>query len=124
MQFLNSMASENFMSTQKDEAILSFDAFEGDFGAPGDRILANKIVVARRSGPCAHCAQQIKPGETIRTQASKFDGEIMRHRWCQLCCDAMATYFDDEDAPGEQYEARSHRATIANAPTAADLEKS
>lgn len=101
------------MSTESDQAILDFDPFEGDFGAPGDRVFTNKMVIARKEGPCAHCALTIKPGERVRRQTGLFDGELMTHRWCALCCQAMATYYnnddddDEEHEPGDLYESRS-----------------
>lgn len=98
------------MSTT-DELILSFDPFEGDFGEQSDKVLTNKMVVARKEGPCAHCGLQIQKGERVRSQSSKFDGQLMSHRWCALCCAAMVLYFpddDDEDSEvGAEYEARS-----------------
>lgn len=80
------------MST--DQQILDFDPFEGDFGAPGDKIFTNKMVVARKPGPCSHCETEIVKSERVRRQVSKFDGELMTHRWCALCCKAMAAYED------------------------------
>lgn len=103
------------MTQEKDALILEFDPFEGDFGDSGDCVLQNKMVLARKEGPCAHCGSQIKKGERVRSQQSKFDGQLMSHRWCAACCDAMATYYpadDDEDGEiGVEYEARSQ---IAN----------
>lgn len=87
--------------TTKDDAILNFDPFEGDFGIPGDKVFTNKMAIARKPGPCSHCGLQITQGERVRRQTSKFDGELMTHRWCALCCDAMATYdaeLNNEDA--------------------------
>lgn len=87
-----------------DEAnILDFDAFQGDFGAPGDRVLTNKMGIARKPGECQDCGQEIKPGERVRMMSAVFDGELMRYRWCALCCAAMASYEQDH---GEAYEAR------------------
>lgn len=74
------------------DLILSFDPFEGDFGAPGDTVFSNAMVVARKPGPCSHCGLEICKGERVRRQTSKFDGELMTHRWCALCCAAMAAY--------------------------------
>lgn len=101
------------MTSAKDELILEFDPFEGDFGDQGDKVFKNRMVVARKEGPCAHCEMQIKKGERVRSQSSKFDGQLMTHRWCALCCEAMALYFDerdDEEEPGFEYESRSHLA--------------
>ena len=98
-------------TTQADVLILGFDPFEGDFGMPGDKVFSNKMVVARKPGPCAHCDLEIQKGERVRSQSSKFDGELMSHRWCALCCDAMAAYYaqmgDDDRADLPDYELRS-----------------
>ncbi len=97
-----------------DAAILEFDPFEGDFGVPGDTVLSNSMVIARKPGPCSHCGLTICKGERVRRQNSKFDGELMTHRWCALCCAAMAVYDaqtedDDRDALPD-YERRSRLA--------------
>lgn len=86
-----------------DNEILNFDPFAGDFGAPGDRVLSNKMGIARKAGDCQDCGQEIQPGERVRMMTAAFDGELMRYRWCALCCAAMA--LSDEDG-GEAYEAR------------------
>jgi predicted nucleic acid-binding Zn ribbon protein len=106
------------MTTQStDDAVLSFDPFEGDFGIPGDKIFSNRMAIARKPGPCSHCGTDIAKGERIRRQTSKFDGELMTHRWCALCCTAMASYdteacdADRDDLP--EYEKRSGLATRA-----------
>ena len=75
-----------------DQQILDFDPFEGDFGSPGDKVFTKRMVVARKPGPCSHCKAEIVKGERVRRQVSKFDGELMTHRWCALCCAAMANY--------------------------------
>lgn len=94
-----------------DDLILSFDPFEGDFGAPGDKVFSNAMVVARKPGPCSHCGLEICTGERVRRQTSKADGELMAHRWCALCCAAMAAYDtqleDDERDELPDYELRS-----------------
>lgn len=74
-----------------EEACLRADPFEGDFGAPGDRILRNKIVDARKDGPCSTCDNGIKRGDRIRIMAAIFDGSMMYYRWCPVCCGEMAT---------------------------------
>lgn len=91
------------MQMTDDEKTLTFNPFEGDFGDQRDRVLKNKMGVARKAGECDNCAQQIQPGERIRLMAALFDGELMSYRWCALCCAAMATCADDN---GEAYEAR------------------
>lgn len=92
------------MNTQaKEQAILDFDPFEGDFGGPGDCVLSNKIVTARKPGPCSHCEQEIKPGERVRSMAAKF-GDFMSYRWCAACCAVMAdvdNYLESDDELAE-----------------------
>lgn len=94
-----------------DDLVLEFDTFEGDFGTPGDKVFSNRMVIARKPGPCSHCGTEITKGERVRRQTSKFDGELMTHRWCALCCGAMANYYaelDDDDRDGlPDYELRS-----------------
>lgn len=95
---------------KQDELILNFDPFEGDFGMPGDKVFTNKMAIARKEGPCSHCGLQIQPSERIRRQTSKFDGELMTHRWCANCCTAMANYdsdVDDDTNELPEYELRS-----------------
>lgn len=73
-----------------DEAsVLQFDPFSGDFGEPGDTILSDKMVTARKAGPCSHCSQEIPPGVRVRSMSAKF-GDFMRYRWCAMCCEVMA----------------------------------
>lgn len=94
-------------SLSNDDLILEFDPFEGDFGMPGDKVFSNKMVIARKPGPCAHCGLKILKKERVRRQASKFDGEMMTHRWCAACCSAMVEYSSCEDGAGDTYEQRS-----------------
>lgn len=98
-------------TSEADRFILDFDPFEGDFGAPGDKVFTNRMAIARKPGPCSHCDMEITKGERVRRQTSKFDGELMTHRWCALCCAAMANYEaeaeDEERDELPEYEARS-----------------
>jgi predicted nucleic acid-binding Zn ribbon protein len=100
-----------------DQKILDFDPFEGDFGTPGDKVFTNRMVTARKPGPCSHCEAEISKGERVRRQVSKFDGELMTHRWCALCCKAMADYEDqscDENRDTlPDYECRRNQAAEA-----------
>ncbi len=91
--------------------VLNYNPFEGDFGAPGDKCLKDKIVTARKGGFCHDCGQEIKPGERIRSAAHIFDGALMGYRWCQLCCEAMALWDTDN---GDAITAR-HALRRANA---------
>jgi hypothetical protein len=99
-----------------EERTLAFNPFDGDFGAPGDTTLSNKMVTARKTGPCSHCGCTICKGERIRSMSAKFDGTLMHYRWCSLCCAAMAKCLADEEhdesddeqpPPWEEYEARA-----------------
>jgi hypothetical protein len=89
------------MNTDSD--ILAANPFEGDFGAPGDRTLKDRLGVARKAGPCHDCRQTIQPGERVRMRSDICDGELMSFRWCALCCSAMALSWTDG---GEAWEAR------------------
>lgn len=96
----------------KDDLILQFDAFEGDFGEIGDKVFSNRMVAGRKKHECSHCCGEIAMGERHRCQVSKFDGELMTHRWCGECCKLMAacaTNLEDSDGifPSERYEQRS-----------------
>lgn len=82
---------------------LKCNPFEGDFGSPGDKVLKDKIVTARKSGICGMCRQEIKPGSRARTLAAVFDGDLMSYRWCEKCCEAMAASWTDN---GDAWEAR------------------
>lgn len=73
-------------------AVLAHDPFAGDFGDQGDRTLSDKIVTARKGGICHDCAEEIEPGTRIRARTDVVDGAIMRFRWCEACCTAMAVY--------------------------------
>lgn len=88
------------------EACLAYDPFAGDFGSPGDRLLADKIVVAAKAHEhCHSCDGPIAKGERHRSRREIVDGEMMAHRFCGLCCAAMAISWDDD---GEAIEARTN----------------
>lgn len=104
-----------------ESAILNFDPFEGDFGEPGDTVLSNKMVTARKAGPCSHCAHGIQPGERVRSMTAKF-GDFMSYRWCAGCCAVMAEIElndcpndGEDDGPDWQsaWEHRSSTRTLA-----------
>lgn len=89
------------MTEQQEWDCISCNPFEGDFGTPGDRILKDKIVTARKGGTCGMCRQEIQVGERVRVLAAIFDGELMHYRWCEACCIAMASSWTDN---GEAWE--------------------
>lgn len=75
-------------------ACLADDPFAGDFGGSGDgdRVLSDRMVTNRKGGICHNCAGDCAPGTRNRVRAEVYDGDLMRFRWCQLCCFAMAVY--------------------------------
>lgn len=99
--------SNALLSPLAEDDVIACDPFEGDFGEPGDRTLKDKMVNARKTGPCHLCGQQIEPGERVRSRTDVFEGEIMSFRWCNACCHAMALSWTDD---GKAWE---HRASLA-----------
>lgn len=89
-----------------ESAVLSCNPFDGDYGGSGaiDRVLKDRMVTARKPGPCHLCLGTIKPGERARSRAEVYDGELMSFRWCEKCCRAMAKSLEDD---GDAYEARA-----------------
>lgn len=73
---------------------LSDDPFAGDYGGSGDgdRVLSDKMVTNRKGGTCHNCAGECAPKTRNRVRAEVYDDELMRFRWCQSCCFAMAVY--------------------------------
>ena len=98
------------VTTFNEDQCLQTNPFEGDFGGPGDRTLKDKIVTARKTGPCSLCRQDIQNGERIRIKAAIFDGALMHYRWCSKCCAAMAASWHDD---GKAWEARARLARRA-----------
>lgn len=84
------------MDNFNEKDCLAYNPFEGDFGEPNDRILKDKIGIARKAGACFLCKQQIQPGEKIRMLTAIFSGELMHYRWCTACCCAMASIWNKE----------------------------
>lgn len=71
--------------------VLRFDPFQGDYGGSGDydRVLKDKMVTARKPGPCHHCSTTIQPGDRVRSRSEIYDGDMMSFRWCSGCCEVM-----------------------------------
>ena len=88
-------------ATKYDEAAcLDYYPFSGEFGTPGDKILSDRIVTARKplSSPCAYCGGNIEPETRTRKMAAVFDGSFHAYRWCSDCCAAMAKSWQDGGA--------------------------
>jgi hypothetical protein len=88
-------------------SILAFDPFEGDFGDQGDRTLSDALVKARKLHACSHCTGPIAIGEQHRSRSDIAGGELMRWRWCALCCEAMAAQASGQE--GYPFDRRSPR---------------
>ena len=87
----------------KEESVLLFNPFEGDWG--GDfTVLSDGFLVGRKEHECSNCFGKIERGERHRVQVSTFDGEVKRHRWCRECCLAMQR--DVDEGEWEPYENR------------------
>ena len=90
-------------STFDERECLAFDPFQNTKGDGDERILSDRIVTARKIGPCAICLEQIQPGERVRRQSAIVDGALESCRCCEACCKAMAVSWEDS---GEAIEAR------------------
>lgn len=79
---------------------LDYDPFEGDFGSPGDRILADRMVKAAKphDKACHMCGGAIAKDERHRVRTEIVDDELQSYRWCALCCAAMAKSWTDNGA--------------------------
>ena len=113
-----------------EEAALSFNPFEGDYG-DGERRIINEIITAPEPPRCHHCHGRIKEGTRIRrlieTTADLEDmpaggqGEITEadlaayerrrteYLFCEPCCQAMVVYGTDRDWAGDRYERRTQK---------------
>lgn len=70
---------------------LDYDPFDGDFGRPGDRLLSDKLVTAKKEHSCFHCEGPIQPGTRYRSRAEIVEGSFTVFKWCEPCCEAMVT---------------------------------
>ncbi|ENE0485968.1 hypothetical protein ABMI99_000278 [Escherichia coli] len=93
-------------SKQDLDDALDFYLFEGDFGAPFDIELSNKIVTSRGEYTCHICAGEISNGEIHRSTTWKFDGELMSYRCCNECCVVMVKSVNCEYEDKDPVEAR------------------
>lgn len=87
--------SRTRMDAETAARCLRVDPFEGDFGEVGDRRLRDRIIIARKSGPCSCCGEVIAPGTEARSRTDVMGGEIATWRWCHACCVSMAKSWDD-----------------------------
>ena len=90
------------LTPEQEADCLAYDPFQGD--DVQERMLSDKIVTARKEGPCCICFETIKAGERVRGQAASVDGEMFSCRCCEACCIAMAQSWADA---GEAIEERT-----------------
>lgn len=85
-----------------DSRILNYPLFEGDFGDPNDRIIANKMVIAAKNHQCSNCFGTIVKNERHRHHVGMYGGKSPFHyRYCSECCKAMAEF--DEEKLAQRY---------------------
>ena len=68
---------------------LGLDPFDGEFGDPGDKILSDKMVHARKKHQCFWCGRTVELKELHRSRVDIIDGELITYHWCSDCCTAM-----------------------------------
>lgn len=83
--------------TLDEAAILRYHLFQDDFGEPGDRILSDKMVTARKEHTCSECLSTVHPGMRYRHHVGVYNGDLNHYRFCFDCCGAMAQAFDGPD---------------------------
>ncbi|NHB89721.1 hypothetical protein [Photorhabdus tasmaniensis] len=88
--------------TTYEEKVIAFDMFEGDFGDGSERCLKDKVGITRKQSVCHICNSIITSNSKARLSTWVFDGEIINYRCCEICCDAMSSYFDGDDETIEQ----------------------
>jgi hypothetical protein len=98
-----------------DEAILSFNPWEGGKGDDPYRVLKNRMVVARVPHQCAICWGVIQRDERHRAQTeANLDGskQVKTFRFCAECCAAMPSWFlsSSEETISARYALGEQRA--------------
>lgn len=85
------------LTAEQERLCLNYDPFAGDRDG-GIRMLSDRIVTARKRGPCCICFEDIVPQERIRRQTAIVDNRICSCRMCEPCCIAMAESWEDNGA--------------------------
>lgn len=82
-----------------DSSVLSFDLFAGDRDVDVV-VLANRMLVTRKSHTCVICAETIPAGMRVRAQSevNRDDGLVGRFYVCAPCCGAISSRNDDGGA--------------------------
>lgn len=81
------------MSVFDESATLLYPLFEGDFGAPGDKVLNDQIATCKKPATCVECLGPIYPGTRYRRHVGVYDGQLRTYKYCADCCAAMARRF-------------------------------
>ena len=82
--------------------VLDYDPFAGDKDDGGYRTLRDRIITARKSGPCAEWGEQVAPGTRVRAMTAVGDGHVATTRSCHACCEAMFQWVNGNEAPMEE----------------------
>lgn len=98
------------MTNFNEAECLQYNPFDGDFGEPGDKVLSDKIVTARKESPCCECLTPTQKGERVRSLSAVFGGELRSYRWCSACCQAFSLAFSDD--PDEYEKAIDERNAV------------
>lgn len=100
------------MTPEQEAECLHVDPFEGDFGGAGDAdgVLSDKMVTARKGGPCHLCAGECIPKTRVRRRVEVYDGSLMTFSWCAECCEAMVASIDFDPCAdaGEFFDAEGN----------------
>lgn len=82
------------VGTFDEREALRYPLFQDDFGAPGDKVLSDQIITARKAAECHECLEAIDPGTRYRKHVGVYDGQLMAFKFCAGCCAAMAKVFN------------------------------
>lgn len=84
------------------EYVVTSDPFAGDFGDGSERTLEDRLVVAKRGGPCrgfdGPCERGVAKGDLVRVIRKVDSDGFFGGRLCPACLDADWRETQDEDA--------------------------
>ena len=82
----------------KEDIVLDYNLFDGDFGSPSDVLIENKMVTTNKKheNACHICESDIEIGERSRIEKNIFDGEFATYRVCQKCCEAISYDYEND----------------------------
>ena len=81
-----------------DWQVLRYEPFACDRDS-NVRILADRMVIARKPHICQHCFGTTQPGERVRrrSEVDRDEGRTMAFYFCAECCEAMRTLSTEGD---------------------------